>query len=89
MPLSNPDLENEFLSPVEPDKTLPTRTLEPLENLMANMKLTTTTHPSVTKSGDGEQWSRETEDILARLADLGFMQSYVLMFPLKGHTEDD
>lgn len=83
------DLENEFLSPVEPDMTLPTRTLEPLESLMANMKFTATAPASVGKESGSEKWSRETQDLLGQLAELAFMQSYVLMFPLKGNVEED
>ena len=56
--------------------------LQPLENILANMKVTT-----VKKSRSSDKLGAEAAKIIKSLPDLSFMQAKVLMFPIRHQAE--
>ena len=75
-PLFFAALESEFLSS---DVPTPKHTIQPLENLLANLKATPTFKPT----NQDQDMSNEAANIVQSLPDLSFMKSNVLMFPVK------
>lgn len=64
--------------------------VQPLENILANMKFTSTTTLQPSQTTDKKLSSR-ANDVVTQLPDFSFMKARVLMFPLKGQaisTED-
>ena len=74
-------LENEFLSTLDTDKLEPVKSLQPLENILAKMKFTSTT-PSPRTPKQDENLTSEASVVVGKLPDLFFMRAKVLMFPL-------
>lgn len=75
--ISFSELENEFLSSDIPSVQKPA--IQPLENILANLKTTPTFKPT----NQQQDLSKEATRIVQSLPDLSFMKSKVLMFPVK------
>ena len=73
-----PALESEFLVPDDASSHKPA-TIQPLENILANLKSSSTFKPTNQKEDLGQEASR----IIQSLPNLSFMKTKVLMFPLK------
>lgn len=71
-------LESEFLG-VEDSTSHKPATIQPLENILANLKTSSTFKPT----NQNEDLSQEASRIIQSLPNLAFMKTNVLMFPLK------
>ena len=79
-------LENELLKSIEPVESKQLRTLEPLENYLANLNVAPTA-PGFNQDFEMEQLSETATEIVARFPSLSFMRAKMLMFPVKGTAD--
>lgn len=70
-------LESEFIG--TNDSPVHKPTIQPLENILANLKPTST----FKLTNQNEDYSKEASKVVQSLPDLSFMTSKVLMFPVK------
>ena len=78
-------LESELLKSIEPEKPVQPK-LQPLENILASMKFTTTT--LTTGQLVDEKLSKEATEVIEILPSLNFMTAKVLMFPVEESLDD-
>ena len=76
--LSFSALESEFLG-LEYTTSQKPATIQPLENILANLKSSSTYKPT----NQNEDLSQEASKVIQSLPNLSFMKTKVLMFPLK------
>ena len=85
--MSPPALENELLKSIEPLESKQPKTLEPLANYLANLKVASTAPPSMHHENEADHLTEAAYDIVSRFPQTTFMHAKMLMFPVKGSAD--